>query len=264
VQGYWTALDVIAIHYKTMETILEAEQHMSPVVRFGGENFLEDLEKASCFCGLQWNKEHALQVYDLSCVHQEPASVVHEAQEIYERLGGTKLEHASAECNTRLIARDSRQCEAMLRRHTARVIDELIEAQRRSEARQREVLAEVQQQVAAAEHVLSSARRELADSKAEKAAAETALSTALDELAKVQTERSLVESALSAALEVSARLQEERALAAERYQQLRDECLRLREQSARFESHPLLGHALRARRRLKHLLRKTVVSTDAQ
>ncbi len=192
--GYWASLDLVAVHFGRMKAILENEKQASRAVRFGSEGFLDDLAEAARFCGLSWNKEDALRVFDRTCVHHEPASVVHEAQMLYEELGGQRPPHCQAERNGWLLARDARKCEALTQR---------LESHRQSEAQQQ----------------LSQAQAALSDSR--------------DQLAKAREEMS-------------------RAQESER--RMWEKCQRLREQRDRFESHPVLGRVLRARRRVKGLL----------
>ncbi len=177
-----------------MKAILESVNQATRAIGFGSESFLDDLAEAARFCGLSWNKEDALRVFDRTCVHHEPASVVHEAQMLYEELGGQRPPHCQAERNGWLLARDARKCEALTQR---------LESHRQSEAQQQ----------------LSQAQAALSDSR--------------DQLAKAREEMS-------------------RAQESER--RMWEKCQRLREQRDRFESHPVLGRVLRARRRVKGLL----------
>ncbi|MGO8902716.1 MAG: hypothetical protein ACLQU5_30875 [Isosphaeraceae bacterium] len=192
--GYWASLDLVAVHFGRMKAILESVNQATRAIGFGSESFLDDLAEAARFCGLSWNKEDALRVFDRTCVHHEPASVVHEAQMLYEGLGGQRPPHCQAERNGWLLARDARKCEALTQR---------LESHRQSEAQQQ----------------LSQAQAALSDSR--------------DQLAKAREEMS-------------------RAQESER--RMWEKCQRLREQRDRFESHPVLGRVLRARRRVKGLL----------
>ncbi len=192
--GYWASLDLVAVHFGRMKAILESVNQATRAIGFGSESFLDDLAEAARFCGLSWNKEDALRVFDRTCVHHEPASVVHEAQMLYEELGGQRPPHCQAERNGWLLARDARKCEALTQR---------LESHRQSEAQQQ----------------LSQAQAALSDSR--------------DQLAKAREEMS-------------------RAQESER--RMWEKCQRLREQRDRFESHPVLGRVLRARRRVKGLL----------
>ncbi len=194
--GYWTSLDLIAVHFRRTKAILESVNQATRAIRFGSESFLDDLAEAAWSCGLTWNEAEALRVFDRACVHHEPATVVHEAQMLYEELGGQKPLVGQAERNGWLLARDARKCEALTQR---------LESHGRSEAQQQ-------------------------------------LSQARDELARAREE-------MSRAQESECRMWEE--------------CQRLREQRDRFESHPVLGQVLRARRRMKGLLARSAVGSEA-
>ncbi|MGA7497002.1 MAG: hypothetical protein WBX00_09760 [Isosphaeraceae bacterium] len=194
--GYWSSLDLIAVHFGRMKAILESVNQATRAVGFGSESFLDDLAEAARFCGLSWNKEDALRVFDRTCVHHEPASVVHEAQMLYEGLGGQRPPHCQAERNGWLLARDARKCEALTQR---------LESNRLSEA----------------QAALSDMRNQL--------------TLARDEMSRAE----------------------------ESERRMWQECQRLREQRDRFESHPVLGQVLRARRRMKGLLARSAVGSEA-
>ncbi|MGA2700830.1 MAG: hypothetical protein ABSH35_07010 [Isosphaeraceae bacterium] len=209
--GYWASLDLIAVHFGRMKAILENENQATRAIGFGSESFLDDLAEAARFCGLSWNKEDALRVFDRTCVHHEPATVVHEAQMLYEELGGQRPPLGQAERNRWLLARDARKCEALTQR---------LVSQRQSEAQQQ-------------------------------------LSQARDELARAQA-------SLSVSRDQLARAREEMSRAQESERRMWEECQRLREQRDRFESHPVLGQVLRARRRVKGLLARSAVGSEAE
>ncbi|MGD0043444.1 MAG: hypothetical protein ABSE84_24070 [Isosphaeraceae bacterium] len=216
--GYWSSLDLIAVHFGRMKAILENEKQASRAVRFGSEGFLDDLAEAARFCGLTWNEANALRVFDRTCVHHEPATVVHEAQMLYEELGGQRPPHCQAERNGWLLARDARKCEALTQR---------LESRRRSEAQQQ--LSQAQQQLSQAQQQLSQAQAALSDMRNQ-------LTLACDEMSRAQ----------------------------ESERRMWEECQRLREQRDRFESHPVLGQVLRARRRVKGLLARSAVDSETE
>ena len=209
--GYWASLDLIAVHFGRMKAILENEKQATRAVRFGSEGFLDDLAEAARSCGLSWNKEDALRVFDRTCVQHEPATIFHEAQALYEELGGQRPPHCQAERNGLLLARDARKCEALAQR---------LESHRRSEAQQQ--LSQAQQQLSQAQAALSDMRNQL--------------TLARDEMSRAQ----------------------------ESERRMWEECQRLREQRDRFESHPVLGQVLRARRRVKGLLARSAVDSEAE
>ena len=208
--GYWKSLDLVAVHFRRMKAVLESVNQATRAVGFGCESFLDDLAEAARFCGLGWNKEAALHVYDPACVHHEPATVVHEAQTLYEELGGQRQPHCQAERNGWLLARDARKCEALIRGFVSHS---------RSEAQQQ----------------LSQAQDELARAHAEWLNSRDQLATAYEEMSRAQ----------------------------ESERRIRELCDRLREQRDRFESHPVLGQVLRARRRVKSFLTRSAAYSEA-
>ena len=210
--GYWASLDLIAVHFGRMKAILESVNQATRAMGFGSESFLDDLAEAARLCGLSWNKEDALRVFDRTCVHHEPATIFHEAQALYEELGGQRPPAGQAEPNGWLLARDARKCEALTQRLVSQALaSQALASHRRSEA---------QQQLSQAQTALSDMRNQL--------------TLARDEMSRAQ----------------------------ESERRMWEECQRLREQRDRFESHPVLGQVLRARRRVKGLLARSAVGFE--
>jgi len=207
--GYWASLDLIAVHFRRMKAILESVNQATRAIGFGSESFLDDLAEATRSCGLSWNKEDALRVFDRTCVHYEPATIFHEAQALYEELGGQGPPLGQAERNGWLLARDARKCEALTQR---------LVSHRQSEAQQQ--LSQARDELARAQAALSDMRKQL--------------TLACDEMSRAQ----------------------------ESERRMWEECQRLCEQRDRFESHPVLGQVLRARRRVKGLLARSAVGFE--
>src|SRR5271166_6028652 len=223
--GYWTSLDLVAVHLGRMKAILESVNQTTRAIRFGNESFLDDIAEAARFCGLTWNEADALRVFDRACVHHEPATVVHEAQALYEELGGQRPPPGQSERNGWLLARDARKCEALTQR---------LESHRRSEAQQQ--LSQAQQQLSQAQQQLSQAQQQLSQAQAALSDTRNQLTLAREEMSRAQ----------------------------ESERRMWEECQRLREQRDRFESHPVLGQVLRARRRVKGLLARSAVDSEAE
>jgi hypothetical protein len=210
--GYWASLDLAAVHFGRMKAVLESTNQATPAIEFGSGSLFDNLAEAARFCGLSWSQELAQRVFDSSCVHHEPATVVHEAQMLYEELGGHRPPLIHAEQNGWILARDARKCEAL----TKLLASPAIELHNRVVAQQ--------EQLARAHHELVQAQTALCD-------AQDQLEMAREEVDRGQ-------------------MSEER---------MREECQRLRAQRDRFESHPILGRILRARRLLKGLRGETAV-----
>ena len=75
---------------------------------------------------------------------------------------------------------------------------------------------------------------------------------------------SQAQAALSNSRDQLARARDEMSRAQESERRMWEECQRLREQRDRFESHPVLGQILRARRRVKGLLARSAVDSEAE
>ena len=276
--GYWSSLDLIAVHFGRMKAILENEKQASRAVRFGSEGFLDDLAEAVRCCGLTWNEADALRVFDRTCVHHEPATVVHEAQMLYEELGGQRPPLGQAERNGWLLARDARKCEALTQR---------LESQRRSEAQQQlsqtqQQLSQAQQQLSQAQQQLSrpagpgqqqlsqaqqqlsQAQQQLSQAQQQLSQAQQQLSQTQQQLSQTQQQLSQTQVALSDMRNQLTLARDEMSRAQESERRMWEECQRLREQRDRFESHPVLGQVLRARRRVKGLLNRAPADVEGR
>jgi hypothetical protein len=211
--GYWSALDVVAVHLLRLKQILEARNDHPGCVCFRDPNYLTALQDVVRQCGLTWDEGVINEVFDHTCVHHVPAAIVHESQELFDLLVARPLTPDSRK-NQAQLDRDSRAVEEMrlreCRANRERIV-ELEEAERRS----REI-----------ERHLQTTLARLADS----------------ERLYEQTTEAL--NAMQAKLIAS---QEREIRAWEHNEQLRD---RLQ----RFESHPIIGVALRSRRRLRGLI----------
>src|SRR5438270_170580 len=81
--GYWACLDLVGIHLRQAGAIVAEWDKPVPTVRFGTSTFLDDMAVAATHCGLPWNRELAEDALDQSCIHQVPAAVRHEAQDLF-------------------------------------------------------------------------------------------------------------------------------------------------------------------------------------
>jgi hypothetical protein len=106
--GYWTCLDVVAVHFQQLQAIIESWNHPVPRVRFGGPHYFSDLERAVRTCGLDWDPIKAVRVFDESCIHHVPAVVSHRAQHLYNSLGGAAPAAPDATKNAVQLEADER------------------------------------------------------------------------------------------------------------------------------------------------------------
>jgi hypothetical protein len=211
--GYWSALDVVAIHLLRMKQVLEARSNRPGSVCFGHPSYLTALQDLVRQCGLTWDDDVVNEVFDQSCVHHVPATIVHESQEIFESLLDQPLA-ADSLTNQALLARDSRALED-LRFREWQTNRERIVALEAAETRTREI-----------ERLLQTAQVRLADSQ------------------RMFEQTSEAVNAMQAKLIAS---QEREIRAWEHNEHLRDRL-------ERYESHPIIGVALRSRRRLRGLV----------
>ncbi len=186
--GYWTALDVVAVHFARLKAILTNEAQVSEAIVFGSKTYLDALARATTFCGLAWDEARALRVFDQSCVHQEPAGVAHPAQPLYEELGGEKRSDSEAERTRWLLARDSRKCESMAQNLVRRAQDLVQESDHQHRLYQ--VQTELEQALEALverQDVLASTRKALS-------LAEEAARCAQEECQRLRDQRARLES----------------------------------------------------------------------
>ena len=163
VYGYWSSLDLVAVHFARMKAIQLSEDQVASVVRFGSPCFHDDLAQVARFCGLSWNEDEALRAFDPSCVHHEPATVFHEAQILYEELGGPRPGPDQSERMGWLQAIDAKKCEELtlhLRTHGFGSIREWVALEQQlSQSQSR--LAEVQSDLAGTRAQLRTAIEEM-------------------------------------------------------------------------------------------------------
>ena len=230
--GYWTSLDVIAVHFWRQQQILLSRQERIPSLCFGTPAYLETLEFAVKASGLTWDAAAVLEQFDSSAVHQLPAAVAHEAQELFEAICGDVVAACDADTSRARLEKDARFLEGLR-------LDQWKKFKLR-DSTERLDSARLSARVADLE-------RELSESRNQQAAAAVAQSDAQSRLSDVQSQLSNVQSRLS---DVQSRFIEAQH---HELQSLR-EMSQLYDRLARFEGHPVLGVALRGRRRLKRLI----------
>jgi hypothetical protein len=208
---YWTSLDVIAVHFHRQHQILESRQDQIPSLCFGSPAYLKTLEVAVKQTGLSWDAAAVLELFDSSAVHQRPAAVAHEAQELFEAICGDVATTRDDDTSRARLEKDARFLERL--RLDQWKTNKLKEAQSREEA----------QRLSTRVGHLESELRDV--------------NTKLDETERAREEH-------------QTRLIDAQA---SELQTWREVC-HLRDRLARFEGHPVLGVALRGRRRLKRLI----------
>lgn len=114
--AYQDTLDVSAVHFKRMSSILEGWDGDHAIVRFDVETLGEDLRQAARTCGLKWRDKAFAEAFDARSKHHQPGLVTHPAQKLFERVGRlTANRHSKA--NLALVEQDAARREAMLRDH---------------------------------------------------------------------------------------------------------------------------------------------------
>jgi hypothetical protein len=136
--GYWTCLDVVAVHFQQLQAIIESWNHPVPRVWFGSRHYFSDLERAVRACGLDWDPIKALRVFDESCIHHVPAVISHRAQRLYDSLCEAAPAAPDAKKNAVQLEADGRARDRLqldrLRQSKAYAI-ETAEALRRTQVR---------------------------------------------------------------------------------------------------------------------------------
>jgi hypothetical protein len=250
--SYWTALDLIAVHLERQKAIVE-NWDGSPSVCFGSPTYLSTLEGAVARCGLSWNTEIALEVFDSACVHHTPASVAHLAQDLFDSLCPELARSFDPGRNAKCLESDARDLESLRLRQWRDVDRQLSELQEQLLVA-RHLAAEQQQQVERerehARREQEHARREQEHARREQLRAELAegrVHRVQDQLDESQARRNQLHDQLG---ELQARLNQ----AQDRERQAIGEINHLRSRLTRFELHPIIGPALRGRRKLRGLL----------
>jgi len=112
--AYWTALDVVGVHLERMKAAADAGGGVQHVVRFGTPRFWDDMKALAVACGLTWDETTARDVYDPTCVHHKPAAVSHPAQAVLDELGRDAWAEFDPAENAVRLARDARKYEAVM------------------------------------------------------------------------------------------------------------------------------------------------------
>ena len=257
--GYWAALDIVAVHLLRQKAILANWDSRPPGLCFGSPSYLETLAEVTRQCGLTWDREKALEAFDQSCVHQTPAAVLHEAQELFESMNDDPTPRRHPEKDRLQLVKDARFLEAFRLpqwQSVHRQLSEALEQARQAQVRAHEAgrqLQEVDARLLEARLQLLATQQELIENQQSRNEAQERL---------VQSQAREIESQAreneSQAREIESRAREIESQARE-IQVRRDEET-LRRRVDRFESHPLLGPALRVRRGMRKMMHTVLLS----
>jgi len=238
-RGYWSSLDVIAIHFEKEKQILDAVDDRLPYLCFGSPAYLKTLEFVVRKLGLTWHAAEVLELYDCSAVHQRPAAVAHRAQELFESMCGADISNCTELDNRMRQERDARFLENL--RLEQWKVCERKELEARNEARRlhahasalERVLSETQSRLAQAEHLLHQTQTQV-----------------------IECESKLIQSQENEIQSQNREIQSQNREIQSHHREIEawHRIEELRNRLERFESHPLLGPALRSRRRLRRLL----------
>jgi hypothetical protein len=230
--GYWTSLDIVAVHFHRQKAILESWENHPPSVCFGNPAYLRILEVVTQQCGLNWNAIAATEVFDRSCVHQVPASVPHEAQDLFESLCEGIAPLRDPERNCAQLESDARRLETLRLGQWQSATQEISDA--REQARQAGVrVVEAQDQARDFQARLADVQSQLNDARARVVDVQSQLISEQRKMNELQAQ--LMQS-------------QDREIHTLRHN------VQLRMHVHKMESHPLLGPALRARRRMRRII----------
>jgi hypothetical protein len=116
--GYDDALDLTAVHFRRMKGILDEWQGDRAVLQFEPQSYARQAPAAVEMCGLKWDESIFAEVYDPACRHHDPTTVVHEAQSLFEQMGGSEGRVAEQD-NLRRLRADTAAREQVFRRRVA-------------------------------------------------------------------------------------------------------------------------------------------------
>jgi hypothetical protein len=254
--GYWTWLDVVAVHFQQLQAIIESWNHPVPRVRFGGPHYFADLERAVRTCGLDWDPIKAARTFDESCIHHVPAMVSHRAQRLYESLSGAGPAARDAAKNADQLEADGRARDRLQldRLRKSRACEhEAADALRQTRVRldqETESLKLLESQLRLTEERLSHTEERLSQTEECLSQTEEYLSHIKEDLNQTKDHLNRTEERLD--LSVREAIQVGAA-----YQKLRAYVDRL-------NAHPVLGLALKGRRELRNLVSRFKARSHAE
>ncbi len=244
--GYWTSLDIVAVHLERQKAILAGWEQHPPCLCFGSPAYPKTLETVAQHCGLSWDATAASELFDPSCVHQMPASVPHEAQDLFESLCAAAAPFRDPEKNRAQLEKDARLLEINR-------LEQWQEAtQQISDGREQNRLAELR---------VVEAQRQTRDAEARLAEVQSHLSDIRARMVDVQAQL-ISEQRMRNDLQADLIRSQDREIASLQHnEQLRQHNDHLRQHNdqlgmhfQKMESHPLLGPVLRTRRRMRRII----------
>jgi hypothetical protein len=286
--SYWDSLDVIAVHLRRQKAILDYWDDRPPPLCFSSPSYLKRLESVVWQCGLTWDTSIALDVFDGTYVHQAPAAVPHRAQAFFESLLGDLELSRDPQGDRARLERDARSIEALRLQQWNSTQDQLSQAQAESQQGRIRV-AEAELQVREAHAQVHEVQARLVEAERQRDQLQATLDVALGEIRqglsrwdeiqamlneshyserRVQERERQAQERERQAQEHERQAQERERQAQERERQAREQELLARDREsqawqrnealaarlARFESHPILGPALRGRRHLRRMI----------
>jgi len=230
--GYWTSLDIVAVHFHRLKAILESSEQHPPYLCFGSPAYLKTLEVVTQHCGLSWDAITATETFDRSCVHQVPAPVPHEAQALFDSLCEGVASFRDPEKNRAQLEKDARHLETLRLQQWQSSTEQISDA--REQARQASLrVDEARRQTQEVQARLGEVRAQLLDSHARVVDVQAQLISEQRRTNELQSQ--LIQS-------------QDREIHALQHN------VQLRIHAQKMESHPLLGPALRARRRMRRII----------
>ncbi len=127
--SYWSCLDLVAVHLRRLQAIIQEWEAPLPMIRFGTGQYLNDLAEAARSCGLPWDPKEARGNIDEACIHHAPATVPHEAQALYQALAGLSDDPVESRTNRSRLTADERARETLSVKRIAQLAARLEEAE---------------------------------------------------------------------------------------------------------------------------------------
>lgn len=223
--SYWAALDVVAVHFRRQRAILETWGKTTPSVCFGSPLFMDTLIDVIHQCGLPWNETDRRKLYDPSCVHQTPAVVPHVAQSLFDLLAGEPDQGRATDHIGGQFVSDARYLESVRLEQMQITRGQLSESETQL-AQSRSLIEQIAERLRKSESSLTESRIQLIQSQRLLVENQQTL---------IETQRDLI-------------LSQDRELHATRHNNA------LTARLDRYESHPIIGAAIRSRRHLRRFV----------